>query len=71
MISELTQTATEANVQLTTALQSLILAVHGMRVPPERPHASGVIRMEQWASKIEALAKVIEDETLYIKEGQR
>lgn len=63
--------AAEASERLTASLSSLILAAHGIRVPPAEAYASDVGRMAVWADKIEALAQVIEAETLYIKEGQR
>ena len=63
--------AEEASERLTAALNSLILAAHGLRVPPSEAYASDVGRMEVLAGKIESLAQVIEDETLYVREGQR
>lgn len=70
MLGEMKQEAIEANERLTAALQSLIFAAHGMRVPVDRAHASEIGRLEVWAGKIESMAKVIEDETLYIREAR-
>lgn len=68
---EMTRDAMEANARLTAALQSLILAAHGTRVPADHAFATAIGRVNAWADKIESMAEDIEVETLYIREGSR